>query len=54
MTHAKKKKIVPLYIKNAHNKVTDIYLDITTYNDVIKKINKFKKIHTKKVTQNNS
>lgn len=48
---SKKNKIAPLYIKNAHNKVTDIYLDITTYNDVIKKINKFKKTRTRKVAQ---
>jgi hypothetical protein len=51
MAHTKKKKIVPLYIKDAKNKVTDVYLDIKTYSAIIQKISKFKKTRIKKVAQ---
>ena len=42
-----KKKITvikPRYIKDAKGKATEVYLDMQTYNAIIKRIKKFEKI----------
>ena len=43
MTKKKKQLIKPSYIKNAQGKVTEIYLDIKTYEAIKKRIEKTKK-----------
>jgi hypothetical protein len=46
MKSKKKKylKIKPNYIKDSKGKVLEIYLDIKTFNAIVKTVNKFEKI----------
>jgi len=44
-----KKKINALYVKDAKDKVTDVYLDLKTYNAIVDKIKKFNKTQLSKI-----
>ena len=46
-----KKKIKPLFVKDSKNKITEVYLDIKTYNAIIDRIKKFNKKYKRATTK---